>query len=285
MFGAAILVAVREGLEISLILGIIFSYLRRLNRKDAFKSVWIGAGCAIVLSIAIGTVLYVLTGDEEWSGQPYLEAFVFLVAVVILSYMTLWMKKNSRSMNKGIQANIDSVLENGGGVFKLVGLAFLTVIREGLELVMFLLAISVETRAGFLPIGSGAVIGLLIAVLIGWGIYRGTTRINLKLFFQVMGNVLIIVAAGLLANAIHSLIEVGILSPVVYLYNWQDVLSHHGAVGGVLNALVGYSDHLSIVQFAVWLVYLVLALMLFNRRGGKGKVEKTVTVQQKQKLN
>lgn len=269
MFGAAVLVAVREGLEMSLILGIIFSYLRGLNRKDAFKSVWIGAGCAIILSIAVGSILYFLTGDEEWSGQPYLEAIIFLVAVIILSYMTFWMKKNSRSMNKGIQANIDSALVNGGGVFQLVGLAFLTVIREGLELVMFLLAISIEERSGILPVGSGAVVGLVIAAVIGWGIYHGATRINLKLFFQVMGNILIIVAAGLLGNAIHELIEVGILQPVAYLYNWKDVLNHHDAIGGVLNALVGYSDHLSIVQLVIWVVYLATALILFNRHSAK----------------
>lgn len=270
MFSASLLVALREGLEISLILGIIFSYLRRLKRKDAYKSVWLGAGSAFILSIAVGSILYVLTGDEEWSGQPYLEAIIFIVAVIILSYMTMWMKKNSRAMGKGIQANIDHALVKGG-TFQLAGLAFLTVIREGMELIMFLLAISINEKAGLLPVGSGAVIGVVIAGIIGWGIYRGTSKINLNIFFKIMGNILIIVAAGLLGNAVHELTEVGIFSPMGYLYDWQDVLNHHGAVGGVLHALIGYSDHLSVIQFSVWVVYLIVALTLFNRNGVKGQ--------------
>jgi high-affinity iron transporter len=270
MFSAAFLVALREGLEISLILGIVFSYLRRLKRKDAYKAVWIGAASALILSMAIGTFLYMVTGDEEWSGQPYLEVIIFIIAVIILSYMTLWMKKNSHSMNKGIQANIDNALVKGG-VLQLAGLAFLTVIREGLELSMFLLAISIDEHAGVFSVGTGALVGIAVASVIGWGIYRGTSKINLKLFFKVMGNILIIIAAGLLGNAVHSLIEVRIFSPLGYLYNWQDILNHHGVLGGVLHALVGYSDHLSVIQFIIWAAYLIFALTLFNRDNIKKK--------------
>ncbi|MCO7175181.1 FTR1 family protein [Sporolactobacillus kofuensis] len=265
MFGAALLVALREGLEISLIMGIIFSYLRGLNRKDTFKPVWIGAGVAIGLSIILGIILYLFTGSEEWNGQIYLETAIFFVAVGILSYMTFWMKKNSRGMNKGIQASINTALNNDSGSFQLVLLAFLTIIREGLELVMFLLAISVEGKGDLLSLSSGTFVGLIIAVLIGWGIYQGTTKINLKVFFQVMGNILIVVAAGLLINAIHELIELAIIQPGVYLYNWENILNRHSAVGGILHALVGYTDHLSSVQLIVWLVYIIPAIILFNR--------------------
>lgn len=266
MFGAAFLVALREGLEISLILGIIFSYLRGLNRKNTFKPVWIGAGIAIAFSIIVGSILYIVTGGEEWHGQLYLEAAIFLVAVGILSYMTFWMKKNSPGMNKGIQVSIDTALKSNGGTFQLILLAFITIIREGLELVMFLLAIAVDGKGNGLSLGSGTLVGLIIAILIGWGIYQGSAKINLRTFFQAMGNLLIIVAAGLLINAVHEFIELGIIQPGVYLYNWEHVLDRHGAIGGILHALVGYTDHLSSVQLIVWLIYIIPAIILFNRK-------------------
>jgi len=269
MFYAAFLVALREGLEISLILGIIFSYLRGLNRKSAFRYIWIGAGSAFAISIIAGSILYVLTNEEEWSGQVYLETAIFFIATAILSYMTFWMKKNNRSLNKGVHAQIDKALNHSDGVMQLVGLAFITVIREGLELIMFLLALSIEAKNGAIPVSSGAIVGLIVATFIGWGIYGGAAKLNLKLFFQVMGNVLIIVAAGLLGNAIKGLIEMNILKPYGYLYDLTAVLNHHGAVGGLLHALVGYSDHLSTAQFLVWIIYLLIALVLFNRKSSK----------------
>lgn len=273
MFAAAALVGLREGLEMSLILGIIFSYLRRLGRRDAFKYVWLGSGIAFVLCLIIGGLLYRLTSDEEWSGQADLEVVIFLFAVGVLSYMTFWMKKNSRSMGNQIQKQIDTALDNGG-VFQLTFLAFITVIRESLELVMFLLALATQNHnAGM--VSFGGVFGLLIAAIIGWGIYRGTTYINLKLFFKVMGNVLIVVAAGLLGNAVSSAIEAGWLPPVAYVFNLQNVLNHHGLIGGVLHALIGYSDHPSIIQATIWSIFLVSALVLFNRQ----KTEKSVGIE------
>jgi high-affinity iron transporter len=273
MFGAAFLVALREGLEISLILGIIFSYLRGLNRKDTFKPIWIGAAIAIALSVLVGCILYVATGGEEWHGQIYLEAVIFLAAVGILSYMTFWMKKNSPGMHKGIQSTIDQALKSSGDTSQLVILAFITIIREGIELVMFLLAISIEGKSNFVSLGSGTLVGILLAALIGWGIYQGTTKINLKAFFRVMGNLLIIVAAGLLINAVHEFIELGLIQPVAYLYDLEAILNQRGAVGGILHALIGYTDRLSVTQFIIWLIYMIPALLLFNRNKKKPQVK------------
>jgi high-affinity iron transporter len=97
-------------------------------------------------------------------------------------------------------------------------------------------------------------------------IYRGTSRINLKLFFQIMGNVLIVVGAGLLGNAVYSAIEAGIIKPVAYAYDLSNMLSSHGVIGAVLHALIGYTEHPSVIQAGVWLLYLVIALIIFNRR-------------------
>lgn len=264
MFTSAMLVGLREGLEMSLILGIIFSYLRRLDRKDAFKYVWLGSGIAFAVCLVIGGLLYHFTGEEEWSGQAYLEVFIFIIAVGILSYMTFWMKKNSRSMSGQLHQQINKALDSGG-VLQLTFLAFITVIRESLELIMFLLALSTQNHSAA-TVSFGGVVGLLIAVFIGWGVYRGTTHINLQVFFKVMGNMLIVVAAGLLGNAVKSVIEVGWLQPVFYVYDLQNVLNHHSLIGGTLHALIGYSDHPSIIQATGWFAFLVISLVLFNRK-------------------
>ncbi|MCL6444187.1 MAG: FTR1 family protein [Alicyclobacillus sp.] len=269
MFGASLLVALREGLEISLILGIIFSYLKKLSRRDNFKYVWLGSGLAFVIAGLCAVLLYVWTGEQEWSGQAYLETAVFLLAVAILSYMTFWMKKNSRSMQHGIRAKIDAAVDRGG-VFQIVFLAFITIVREVLELMMFLLAIATQ---GHEPghVAGGAASGLVIAAMMGWAIYRGTSRLNLKLFFQIMGNVLIVVGAGLLGNAIHSAIEAGILQPTHYAYDLSDVLSSDSVLGGILHALIGYTDHPTVLQVGVWALYLLIALVLFNRHSAQGQ--------------
>ncbi|MCL6452955.1 MAG: FTR1 family protein [Alicyclobacillus sp.] len=267
MLVTALLVALREGLEISLILGIIFAYLKKLSQRQHFKYVWLGSGAALVLAGALGSVLYVVTGEQEWSGQADLETGVFLVAVGILSYMTFWMKQNSRSLGRVIQGRVDAAVHRGG-VWQIVFLAFITVIREVLELVMFLLAIADQGHQAS-PVAWGALAGLAIAAAVGWSIYRGTARLNLNRFFRIMGNALIVVAAGLLGNAVHSAAEAGIWHPTAYAYDLSSVLSAHSVVGSVLHALIGYSDHPSVLQAAVWVVYLAVALVLFNRGSGR----------------
>ncbi|MCF8564962.1 FTR1 family protein [Alicyclobacillus tolerans] len=270
MFDGALLVSLREGVEISLILGIIFSYLRRLNRPDGFKFVWLGTLLAALLAALVGVGLYVVTGSgQEWAYQTYLEASVMLLAVVILSYMTFWMKKNSRLLGKDIQQRIQSALDKRG-VASLTFLAFITVIREGIETVMFLLGLAYEGHGHPSMVVLGTVVGFAIAAVLGWVIYKGTYKVNLTSFFQVMGTLLIVVAAGLLATAIGSLIEAHVLSPVAYVFNWTGILNQDTAVGAVLHALVGYSDHPSILQAGAWAVYLVVALVLYNRRNDRG---------------
>jgi high-affinity iron transporter len=125
-----------------------------------------GSGLALVLAAGLGILLYVWTGQQEWSGQVYLEMVVFLFAVGILSYMTFWMKKNSRSMGRGIQSRIDTALDRGG-VFQLIFLAFITVIREVLEMIMFLLAIATQGH-GAKPVGLGALLVLRFLRRLGW---------------------------------------------------------------------------------------------------------------------
>ncbi|RYL93092.1 hypothetical protein EWI07_08315 [Sporolactobacillus sp. THM7-4] len=272
---AGFLVALREGLEISLIVGIIFAYLNKIGEKKKYPYIWIGTGLAALVSIGFAALIYHFNGAGGWAYQAYLEAIIFFLAVIILTYMTFWMKKNSMALNGSIKEKISDAIHNGS-VFQLVFLTFITVIREGIELVMFILAILNDQSANDLPVVSGAFIGLCVAVIIGYGIYGGAYRMNLSYFFQVMGCLLIVVAAGLLGNAVHELTEVGILPEVGHIYDLSGVLNQHDAIGGMLHALVGYSDHPTYLQGAIWLVYLVIVLSLFTR-GNKAHTKRSTT--------
>lgn len=274
MFDGALLVSLREGVEIALMIGIILSYLQKLGRRDGIKYVWLGTVLAALVTIAVGVVLYAVTGSgSEWAYQTYLEASVMFIAVIMLSYMTLWMKRNSAQLGKNMQAKIQTVLA-GRGVAWLTLLAFLTVIREGIETVMFLLGLTYQDTNHINSVISGALVGFVISAVLGWALYKGMYRIRLGAFFQVMGTLLIIVAAGLLASAVGSLIEARVLHPFFYLFNLSGVLNEGRPLGAVLHALVGYSDHPSILQVAAWAIYLVTALVLYNREGISKKLKK-----------
>lgn len=261
---AAFLVALREGLEIALIAGIIFAYLNKIGEKKKNPYIWAGIFLAALVSVGFAAIIYHFNGPGEWAYQAYLEATIFFLAVTILTYMTFWMKKNGSSMNAGIKDKINNALQ-AGSVFQLVFLTFITVIREGAEFVMFVLAILNNQSANPVPVVSGTAIGLVLAVLIGYGIYSGTYRMNLSHFFQIMGGLLIVIAAGLLGSAVAALTEIGILPVTGYIYNLSGVLNQHDAIGAVLNALVGYSDHPTYLQGATWLIYLVVVMILFTR--------------------
>lgn len=259
---AGFLVALREGLEISLIVGIIFAYLNKIQEKKKYLYIWAGVVLAALVSSGFAAIIYHVNGTGGWAYQAYFETVIFILAVTILTYMTFWMKKNSRSLNGSIREKITDVLQKGS-MFQLVFLTFITVIREGAELVLFILAILSDQKTNGYSVMSGAAAGLGLSVLIGYGIYKGTYRINLSHFFRIMGCLLIVVAAGLLGNAVHELTDVGVLPETGYMYDLSSVLSQQGVLGSILHALFGYSDHPTYLQSAIWCGYLLIVLLLF----------------------
>lgn len=272
---AGFLVALREGFEISLIIGIIFSYLHQIGEKKKYPYIWLGTALAAFVSIGLAALLYQFNGGE-WKYQPYIEAAIFSLAVLILTYMTFWMKKNSRSLNGSLKEKINDALANGS-VFQLVFLAFITVIREGMELAMFVLALLNGQTSNSLPVLSGTLIGLAVAILIGYAIYNGSYRMNFSYFFRVMGCLLIIIAAGLLGNAVHELTEVGVFPEIGYFYNLSGVLNQHSLFGSMLHALVGYSDHPTYLQGTIWFLYLVIVLAFFVKGRASHSMKKVVS--------
>ncbi len=200
-------ITLREGVEASLIIGIIAAFLVKEGRRDTLRQMWLGVAIAIALCLAVAVVLRVVKQDLPESGQASLETVVGLVAVAAVTYMIVWMRRHARGIKVALEGSAASALAVGSTT-ALVAMAFLAVLREGFETSAFLLA-AFQDAADTTAAGAGAVLGLVAAVTIGLGLYRGGVRINLARFFRITGLVLVFVAAGLLATAIHTAHEAG----------------------------------------------------------------------------
>ena len=202
--GASLLITLREGFEISLVLAILATYLVRTGRRGAIRHVWIGTGVAAGLCIALGIVVNALTGGLHGKSEQAVEGSVAILACAVLTWMIFWMRKNARSLGGELRAKLDLATSARAVVF----IAFIAVAREGLETVLFLLSAQTEgASASGSDVVIGGLIGLAIAAALGWAAYLGGARINMRLFFNITGILLILFAAGLSGKAFHEFRE------------------------------------------------------------------------------
>ena len=253
-------IALREGVEASLIVGIVATFLVKEGRRDALSKMWIGVGIAVTLCVAIGIALRVADNNLPQKQQEGLETIVGLIAVSAVTYMIIWMRRNARGLKAELEGNVAHALATGS-TMALVGMAFLAVLREGFETAVFLLAVfqdtSNPTTAGF-----GAVLGLVAAVVIGYLIYHGGVRINLSRFFRLTGLVLALVAAGLLATAMHTAHEAGWINSFQNRAFDMSWLVGPGTVrGSLLTGMLGLQPQPTVGEVAVWLLYAVPVLL------------------------
>ena len=192
-------IGLREGIEAALIVGIVAAFLRQEGRRDVLRWVWAGVALAAVLCVLVGIGLELLSRELPYRQQEGLETVVALVAVVAVTWMIVWMRRNGRRLRGDLERGVSAALARGS-VVALVAMAFFAVIREGFESAVFLLA-AFDASSSPVAAGGGALLGFAVAILLGWGIYRGGVRIDLVRFFRVTGVVLVLVAAGLLASA------------------------------------------------------------------------------------
>src|SRR6201991_2723335 len=204
------IIGLREGVEAALIVGIIATFLRQEGRRDAWRPMWLGVLAAVAICIAAGVALELLDEELPQRQQEGLETIVGIAAVGVVTFMIVWMRRHARSMSGALRAQAGAALARGS-TSALVAMAFFAVIREGLETVVFLLAV-LQNAEDPVAGGIGAFLGLGTAVAIGALIYRGGVRLNLTRFFRVTEIVLVFVAAGLVASALHSAHEAGWLN-------------------------------------------------------------------------
>ncbi len=210
-------------------------------------------------------MLWVVTRDAfiGSNAQAWFETGVFAVAVTVLTYMTFWMRRHSRNMGRELRAKLSGAVSGGSGI-ALGVVAFVTVGREAVETVIFLLAIAYQSSP--LQLVIGAVIGLAIALGVSYSMYRVGLRINLGRFFAIVGSLLMVVAAGLLADGVQNLQELGVLpGGSMTVFNVSGSLPDDTGVGDVLHGLIGYSAAPTALQVVIWAVFLAVGLTLFLR--------------------
>ena len=264
--GAAFVVALREGIEAALIVSILLAYVRQIRRTDTAHLIWWGTGLAVLLSIAIGTVIFAVGAEFEGEAEEVFEGLATLVAVGVLTWMIFWMRRQGGRIRSELQDKVDSALVAGGAALAL--LAFVAVLREGIETALFIFAAAQGTAVEGSVAGQlvGATLGLLVAVVLGVLLYRGGIRLNLRTFFRVTGAILLVVAAGLLAYSLHELQEAGWI-PFLEgtAFDISGTLPDDEGVGGILRGLLGYQADPTWLEVVAWLGYLAIVGFFFLR--------------------
>jgi high-affinity iron transporter len=270
-FTSGLVTGLREGVEAALILAIICAYLAKTGNRRYFSRIFAGAGLAVVLSAVIGIAIFVTVGSFQEPYEQLFEAITLIVAASVVTWMLFWMRRQATSVKGELQAAVDRALDNGSANAMAV-LAFVAIIREGVETSLFLVgqAAVASAEGGAIWVLIGAVIGIGIAAVLGVGFYHGSRRINLGTFFRWTGVALVFIAAGLLSHAVHELIEIGAINVGTQtLFDISAVLPHDEAGGSLLGqflaALFGYTSTPEVATFVVWLTYVVVVLSLYLR--------------------
>jgi high-affinity iron transporter len=263
------LVMLREGVEASLIVAILLAFLVRSGRRQGVRWVWGGALLAACVSLIAGVVVFRTIGSLDGRAEQISEGTIALVAAGLLTWMIFWMGSRARSIKSHLEGEANAALVSGG-MFGLAAVAFIAVVREGLESALFLISVAVGSSsqgAQFL----GGLLGLAGATAIGYLVYRGGRRVDLRLFFRVTGILIVIVAAGLLGKAVHEFQEAGML-PVFVEHAWTIGFLGSGQLGAFLETLFGISADPSAFTVAVYWLYLLPVMAAFLRLTGKPQV-------------
>lgn len=281
---ATFVLFLREGLEASLIVSILFAALRQLGQMEKARAVWAGVGLAILASLTGGVALYITIHNYSGSTfQAIFETITYLLAVVLLTTMTFWMQKHSRTMKRDIIAKAG--LAGSGLAFAL--LAFSTVGREGLETAVFTLAFAFQTNGALLLLGAS--LGLLTSIGLSFLVYKLGYKLDFRVFFRVMGILLLFFAAGLLGDAIQNMQQLGWLSiAATPMWNTAHILPESSTLGDILHTFLGYAEAPTILQGVFYVAYLLIAGSLFawlTRKPGLPPSPPSIKVSAKERVH
>lgn len=288
----ALLITFREVLEALLIIGIITTYLKRMDHAQYNKYVWLGAGLAVIASVGVAMLFQVVfTGFAAMGNEIYLKIGIMLVSTILLTQMVFWMAEHSKDIKGNMEGKMNKFISTGNIVGMVIH-SFLVVLREGVETVFFFAAITGGNIGAALQ-GWGALTGVIIAGIVSYFFFKGTMRVSLKTFFKVTGVFIILIAAGLFVQAISMMQDVGIIGsvlPHVYDITWflpEHSIDHahyvrdHGVepilsgdIGIFLKALFGYSSMPSIEEVIAYIGYFVVIYLL---TGFQPKEKKSAT--------
>ena len=247
------LLSLREGLEAALIIGIVLGALRKFQHTSLASIVWSGTLTAAIISAIAAFLLNSLGASLEGNAEMIFEGITMLLAASILTWMVFWMHRQSRHIKGDLEASVRQATTQTGKK-ALFLLALIAVLREGIELALFLTAATLASNAQQTVIG--AVLGLGVAAVMGWVLFASTVRLNLGKFFQITGALLILFAAGLVAHSVHEFNELGWI-PVIVEHVWDvnGILSEQSTAGQILKSLFGYNGNPSLTEVFAYLGY------------------------------
>ncbi len=264
------LLSLREGLEAALIIGIVLGALRKIRRTDLAPALWLGTVSAFGVSVLAAILLTMLGLSFKGMAEQIYEGITMLLAAGILTWMIFWMNGQAKSIKSELEEGVNRAVVSTGwrAIF---WLAFIAVVREGVELALFISASFFAGNNGNAAANTiftltGVVLGLGTSILLGWSLLAATARLNLKRFFQVTGYLLILFAAGLVAHGIHEFNEVGWIPGIVeQVWNVNPVIDETSVFGELLKTLFGYNGNPSLTEIIGYMAYLASVLFLFTR--------------------
>ena len=259
------LIGLREGLEAALVVSILVAFLVKTDRRAALPWVWLGVGLAIVLSAAFGWLITFTSNEMSFEQQEAFGGTMSVIAVAFVTGMIFWMRAAARTIAKELRGKLGEALKIGP--LAVAVMAFLAVGREGLETAVFFYAATQRAGAGTQQPLIGFVVGIAIAVVLAFGLYRGALKINLGKFFTITGALLIFVAAGVLAYGLHDLQEGGVLPGLHTLaFDLSGPMPEDSWYGALLKGIFNYSAQTTVLQAIAWVVYVAVVLPLFLRK-------------------
>ena len=257
------LIALREGLEAALIVGILVAYVVKTNRRNLLVPIWTGVGIALTASFALGGFLSFTSAELSDRGEQFFAGTTSFLAVGLVTWMVFWMKRAARTLRDELHGKVDNALS--AGPIALAAAAFFAVAREGLETALFVYT-NFKTVAATSAASVGLIAGLALAVILGYLIYNRSIKIDLSKFFTITGIALIIVAAGVLSYGIHEYQELGwIPGDGSYAWDISSVMAKDSIAGTLLAGTIGFDVNTTWVQLFLYLAYLGIVLRLYTK--------------------
>jgi high-affinity iron transporter len=258
------LLALREGLEAALIIGIVFGALNRIQRSEFNRFVWYGVSSAVLVSLLAAFILNAIGASFEGTTEEIFEGITMLLAAGVLTWMIFWMQYQAHNLKTDLEADVHQAASKNSG-WALIALAFFAVVREGIELVLFLTATRITSNSQEVMIG--ALLGLGTAAVMGYLLFATAVRLNLQLFFKTTSIVLIFFAAGLVAHGVHEFIEAGwIPAGIEHIWDTNHIIDEDSTFGSILKSVFGYNGNPALVEVIAYLAYFMIVLVALRTR-------------------
>lgn len=251
---SSLLLTLREGLEAALVVGVILGALAKLERNQHRPAIWAGLAAAGLVSLAVALGLHAFDAQLSGPAEAIFEGATLCLAAGVLTGMVFWMRSQGRQLQAGLEAEVRAALGRSGPFWGLFALAFVSVVREGVETALFLTAAAFTSTPGETLLG--ALLGLAASALLGWLLFAAAVRLNVRRFFQVTGVLLILFAAGLVAQGVFEFNQAGLIPPVIeHVWNLNPLLDETSALGQLLAALFGYNADPSLTEVLAYGLY------------------------------